>query len=70
MLHSLGFGTSASWTSKVSPGTQDWLGTQVTSLQGTGHNVLGPDSEHVASNLLSTRLTDGAVQQSVMSPLF
>ena len=68
MLHSLGFGTSASWTSKVSPGTQDWLGTQVTSLLGTGHNVLGPDSEHVASNLLSTRLTDGAVQQSVMSP--
>jgi hypothetical protein len=69
MLHALGFGTSASWTNKVSTSApQDWLGTQVTALLGTGHNVLGPDSEHVAGNLLSTRLTDGAVQQAVMSP--
>jgi hypothetical protein len=69
ILHSLGFGTAQSWKNDIPSGApQSWLGSQVISLVGTGQNVLGPDGEHASSSLLSTRLTDGGVQQAIMSP--
>ena len=69
LLHSLGFGTALSWKNEIpSSAPQSWLGSQVISLVGTGQNVLGPDAQHVSSSLLSTRLTDGGVQQAIMSP--
>jgi hypothetical protein len=69
LLHSLGFGTSQSWKSEIPSGApQSWLGSQVISLVGTGQNVLGPDAQHASGSLLSTRLTDGGVQQAIMSP--
>jgi hypothetical protein len=67
LIHSLGFGTSQSWNALVSS-PHNWLGPQVASLLGSGANTLGPDNDHVAEGLLSTRLSDGLAQEAVMDP--
>ncbi len=67
LLHSLGFGNGQSWNLLVSS-PHNWLGSSVISLLGTGTNTLGPDNQHVADGLLSTRLSDGGAQEAVMDP--
>jgi hypothetical protein len=66
VLHAVGFGTSLTWNQQVS-GT-NWTGSNVISLLGTGTNVIDSSGSHIASGLMSARLSDGVMQQSVMSP--
>lgn len=65
-LHSLGIGESETWSSLVS-GT-DWLGSEVISLNGTGNGIIGGGGSHFASDLMSVRVSDGMVQETVMDP--
>ena len=64
MLHSLGAGTSRSWTDNVSG--NDWLGAEVIAAHGTGSGLIVGGS-HVAP-VSSPRLSDGLFQEVVMSP--
>lgn len=66
ILHSIGIGTADSWDALVS-GTE-WLGTEVVALNGTGAGLIDSGSGHFASGVMSTRLSDGAAQEVVMSP--
>ena len=66
MLHVLGFGIGVSWNSNVSGTT--WLGSEVTSLMGTGAGMVDGGGAHVASGVTSPRLSDGVLQETVMSP--
>jgi hypothetical protein len=69
LIHSIGFSSALSWNFRVSSADpRDWTGPAVTSLLGTGDNVLTSDSLHVVDGLLSTRLSDGGVQEAVMDP--
>jgi hypothetical protein len=69
LLHALGMGTSTSWNDRI-PAGENWNGPQVMALLGTGTNVLDadPGHAHISGALFSTRLSDGGVQQAVMSP--
>ena len=67
LIHSIGFGSSESWTSLVSGTT--WLGAQATQLNGgSGTNLVSPDGAHIASGLMSPRLSDSVMQEAVMDP--
>ena len=66
ILHTLGMGTSKSWDDLVSG--SNWSGAQASALNGTGTNLIDPGSGHIASGIMSTRLSDGMAQEVVMSP--
>ena len=66
ILHAIGFGTSATWTSLHSGTT--WTGSNVITLQGTGANMVSADGGHIADGVMSTRITDGTAQEAVMDP--
>ncbi len=66
MLHVLGFGIGQSWNSNVSGTT--WLGSEVSTLMGTGTGMVDGGGAHVASGVTSPRLSDGILQETVMSP--
>lgn len=66
ILHSIGFGTSQTWDELVN-GT-DWLGDEVITLNGTGTGIIDSGSGHFTQNLMSTRLSDGMMQEVVMDP--
>jgi hypothetical protein len=65
MLHAIGIGTSSSWTSKVSGGT-NWNGSEVIGLYGSGAGLVS--SGHIADGIMSTRISDGTPQEVVMDP--
>ncbi|HEV7401629.1 MAG TPA: PEP-CTERM sorting domain-containing protein [Chthoniobacteraceae bacterium] len=65
MLHSLGFGLSETWNLQASGTT--WSGTHAKALNGgSGLNLVA--SGHINQNIVSTRLSDGAAQEPVMTP--
>ena len=67
-LHAIGFGTSDTWNSLITGG-DDWTGANAIAAAGTGVNLIDLASgAHVASGILSARLSDGVLQQTVMSP--
>jgi hypothetical protein len=66
ILHAVGIGSSASWTSKVS-GT-NWTGSNVVSLMGSGTGLINAAGDHIASGTMSTRASDGIAQEAVMDP--
>lgn len=67
-LHAMGFGTSQTWNSLVTGG-DDWTGANAIAAAGTGVNIIDLASgAHIASGIMSTRLSDGGLQETVMSP--
>lgn len=66
ILHSLGFGASSSWDSKVSGNS--WTGLEVIALHGTGSNLVTATSDHITEGIISTRITDGVPQEVAMDP--
>jgi hypothetical protein len=66
MLHAIGIGSSDTWDSKVS-GTS-WTGSNVIALQGSGAGLINGAGDHIASGVMSTRISDGAAQEAVMDP--
>ena len=66
MLHALAYGSSDSWDANVS-GT-DWTGTEAIAEHGTGTGLIDSGGAHLASGILSPRLSDGVVQEVVMDP--
>jgi hypothetical protein len=67
-IHAIGLGNAAQWDGLVS-GTS-WMGTEVIDYLGSGAGVIDPDFGHIAniSTNMSPRITDGAMQQSVLVP--
>ncbi|MFT5632990.1 MAG: hypothetical protein ACI9SQ_000698 [Rubritalea sp.] len=65
-LHSLGIGTYDAWDNEVS-GT-DWTGSEAIALYGTGTGLIDSGGSHIASSIMSTRLSDGVAQEVVMDP--
>ena len=66
ILHSIGFGTAATWTGLHTGAT--WNGTNVTALNGGTAVGLSADQSHVIDSFTSTRISDGATQEVVMDP--
>ncbi|WP_442483741.1 hypothetical protein [Aeoliella sp. SH292] len=64
ILHAIGVGASETWTSYVSG--SNWTGPEVIAERGSGSNLVTAD--HVASGIMSRRITDGAAQEVVMDP--
>ncbi|MGI8605225.1 MAG: hypothetical protein ACR2OZ_19815 [Verrucomicrobiales bacterium] len=69
ILHAIGFGTARSWNDLRSGTT--WLGPNLIAENGgSGEGLIHPDGRHLASGLLSPRLSDGELQRPLMSPGF
>ncbi len=72
IFHTIGFGTSKAFADQVADGEAsgifDWTGPSVTSLLGTGENVLHTDASHINLSLSSLRLSDGLMQTPIMAP--
>jgi hypothetical protein len=66
MLHAIGIGTSETWNTKTS-GTS-WTGTNVINLMGNGLGLISPGGDHIADGIMSTRISDGLAQETVMDP--
>lgn len=66
ILHALGIGASHSWDALANG--DDWSGPNVIAFRGTGNGALEPDENHIASGLMSPRLSDGVMQEAVMDP--
>ncbi len=66
MLHAIGIGTYGLWDAQVS-GT-DWLGAEVIALQGSGVGLIDGGGGHIATGVMSPRLSDGVMQEVVMDP--
>ena len=66
LIHSIGFGTSETWTSLHSGTT--WTGSNVIALEGTGANLVSADGGHIAEGRMSTRITNGTAQEAAMDP--
>ncbi len=66
-LHAIGFGTSQTWNSLITGG-DDWTGANAIAAAGTGVNIIDAGGAHIASGIMSTRLSDGGLQETVMSP--
>ncbi|MCC5022914.1 MAG: hypothetical protein J6386_09015 [Candidatus Synoicihabitans palmerolidicus] len=75
VLHAVGIGTADSWDELVSvTGTlgadaDDWLGSSVIDIYGTGADLIdGTSRAHIAADIERTRLLDDAIQEVVMDP--
>ena len=66
ILHAVGIGASESWDALTSGTT--WNGSEVQALAGTGANLVTPPGNHIASDVMSTRISDGMPQEVVMDP--
>jgi hypothetical protein len=65
ILHSIGFGTSETWNNLASG--NNWLGVNgIAAAGGSGVNLLSPG--HLTAGIMSTRLSDGMMQEAVMDP--
>ncbi len=67
VLHGIGIGTSDSWDNLISGGT-NWTGTEASTLHGTGTGLIDAGEGHIASGIMSTRISDGGAQEVVMDP--
>ena len=67
-IHAIGFGTSDSWNELVSG--SDWLGEEVIAANGgSGEGIIFTgDQAHFAEGLMSARISDGMLQETVMDP--
>lgn len=66
ILHSLGIGSAESWDGLVSGTT--WNGSEVQAITGSGADLVTDAGSHIAGSVMSTRLSDGGVQEVVMDP--
>jgi hypothetical protein len=71
MLHGIGFGAGQAWDNEADG--QNWSGSAVFALLGTGTNVLSEDGKHIAEGLTGVPLIDGvwqfgAEQEALMDP--
>ncbi len=66
ILHTLGIGASNSWDELTSGTT--WNGSEVQAITGSGANLISSGGDHVASSVMSTRISDGSPQEVVMDP--
>ena len=66
ILHAIGIGPSTSWKDLTSGTT--WNGTEVQVIIGSGANLVHADDSHIASSVMSTRISDGMPQEVVMDP--
>ncbi len=67
MLHTLGFGSSDTWTGKTSGST--WLGTNgVAQNGGSGVNMLSADGGHLRDGMMSSNIYTGLAQEVAMDP--
>ena len=68
LIHGIGFGSSDTWDSFESGGT-NWLGPNARSLDlANGVALLSPDGAHIREGYVSPRLSDGVLQEVVMDP--
>ena len=66
-LHAIGIGTSETFRSLA--GGSNWLGNEVIDVNGTGIGIIEPgDGSHFTEGLMSTRISDGVLQEIVMDP--
>lgn len=66
ILHTVGFGSTATWNSLVSG--DDWLGSNVATLLGSGADTVSPGGDHIAQSLISESLSTGEMQTPLMVP--
>ena len=66
ILHSIGFGTAATWTGLHTGAT--WNGANATALNGGTPVGLSADQSHIIDSFSSTRISDGGTQETVMDP--
>jgi len=66
ILHAIGIGTYDTWDAQVSGA--NWTGAEVIALNGTGTGIVDAGGGHFSSGLMSTRLSDGVMQEVVMDP--
>lgn len=65
-MHAIGMGASSAWDSLVSG--SNWTGSEVVAYLGSGSGVIDADGGHVAAGIMSPRITDGVLQESVLVP--
>ncbi len=66
ILHAVGMGSSDSWDDLTNGTT--WNGSQVQAIIGNGSNLVHGGGNHIASSVMSTRISDGSLQEVVMDP--
>ena len=66
ILHAIGIGSSNSWDD-LTTGTT-WNGSEVQAITGSGAGLVHSDGSHIASSVMSTRISDGETQEVVMDP--
>ncbi len=67
LLHAIGVGTSDTWNSLVSG--SNYLGAEgIAANGGSGAGLLSSDGEHLALNVMSSRISDGLTQTAVLDP--
>ncbi|HEX7010323.1 MAG TPA: hypothetical protein VF184_10085 [Phycisphaeraceae bacterium] len=65
ILHAIGFGTSQTWNDLAIG--DDWLGSNVIAMRGTGESLVAT-SGHIADGILSTNIVNGTAQEVAMDP--
>lgn len=65
ILHAIGLGTSETWDNLIN-GTE-WLGTEASLAAGTS-SLISSDGHHALSGLMSARISDGVMQEALISP--
>ena len=67
LLHAIGFGVSDSWNSLISGTT--YLGANgIAANGGSGAGLVESTGDHLAQNVMSPRLSDGAFQEVLLDP--
>jgi hypothetical protein len=66
ILHALGMGASSSWDANISG--NNWTGTEVIALHGTGTNLVTLTGDHIAEGIMSSRIYDGVPQEVALDP--
>jgi len=67
ILHALGIGVSNTWDDQVS-GLTNWTGSEVISVHGSGAGLIHSTTGHINYGVMSTKLSDGTIQQAAMTP--
>ncbi len=65
-LHAIGMGASNAWDSLVDG--SNWTGSEVINYLGNGTGLIDASGGHVTPGILSPRITDGVLQESVLVP--
>ena len=65
ILHVMGIGTSQTWQDLAA--SDQWLGTEASLAAGTSALIDG-DGVHALGGLMSTRVSDGVLQEALISP--